>query len=58
MLIPNDQDPTDSSKVVARYERWGIRDTVNVRVVPASGIGTVNLGVTNTVGVAEKTLLH
>ncbi len=54
MLIPNDQDPTDSSMIVARYEKWGIRDTVNIRIVPASGIGTVNLGVTNTVGVAGK----
>jgi len=54
MLIPNDQDPTDSSKIVARYEKWGIRDTVNVRVVPASGIGNVNLSVANTSGVAGK----
>ncbi len=52
MTIPNDQDPADSSMVVARYEKWGLRDTVNVRIIPAAGIGNVNLGVSNTVGVA------
>jgi len=52
MTIPNDQNIADSSMVVARYEKWGLRDTVNVRIIPAAGIGTVNLGVSNTVGTA------
>lgn len=52
MSIPNDQDPADSSLVVARYERWGIRDTVNIRIVPASGIGDINLSAANTTGIA------
>lgn len=52
MGIPNDQDPADSAMVVARYELWGIRDTVNVRIIPAAGIGDVNLSAANTTGTA------
>ncbi|MCB1059149.1 MAG: hypothetical protein KDB65_02865 [Calditrichaeota bacterium] len=54
MNIPNEQDPEDSSKVVARYEKWGLRDTVNVRIIPASGIGLVNLTSATTSGVAGR----
>ncbi len=37
-----------------RYDRWGLRDTVNVRIDPASAIGAVNLSATNTFGVAGR----
>jgi len=52
MGVPNGEDPADSAHVVARYDRWGLRDTVNVRINPASAIGEVNLSATNTFGVA------
>lgn len=54
MSIPNDQDPIDSSMVVARYERWGLRDTVNIRIVPAAGIGDINLSAPATSGIAGR----
>jgi hypothetical protein len=41
--IPNDPDPSDSSLVVARYARWGLYDTVMVRIDPAADVESVVL---------------
>ncbi|MBK6765913.1 MAG: hypothetical protein IPG71_06160 [bacterium] len=54
MGVPNGEDPADSALIIARYDKWSLRDTVNVRIAPASAIGEVNLSATNTFGVAGR----
>ncbi len=54
MGVPNGEDPADSSFVVARYEKWGLRDTVYIRIDPASEITNVTLSATTASGIAGK----
>ncbi|MCB9366878.1 MAG: hypothetical protein H6508_06860 [Calditrichaeota bacterium] len=54
MGIPNGEDPTDSAYVVARYQTWSLRDTVHIRINPASAISNVTLSATTASGIAGK----
>ncbi|MBI5059604.1 hypothetical protein HZB60_07495 [candidate division KSB1 bacterium] len=52
--IPNSIDPNDSALVIARYPKWGLADTVHVRIDPAANVGNVILSASRYSGTAGQ----